>query len=98
MAAILQKFIFFYWFAVFWLKFHKSLFLTSVSINNNSVLIQIMALCWTGTKPLSEPMMAYFTDLYESHGLNDLSFESPIHFQTHAYLSYLEIMTVLWVN
>ena len=27
-------------------------------INNNQALVQIMAWCQTGTKPLSEPMMA----------------------------------------
>ena len=27
-----------------------------VLVNNNSALVQIMAWCWTGNKPLSEPM------------------------------------------
>ena len=35
---------------VFWFKFHLSL------------LVQIMAWCWSGNKPLSEPMMSQFTD------------------------------------
>ena len=33
-------------------------------INNEPALVQIMAWCLFGTKPLSEPMMAYFTDTY----------------------------------
>ena len=31
-------------------------------INNIPVLNQIMARCWPGDKPLSEPMMEEFTD------------------------------------
>ena len=36
-------------------------FIPKVPINNNFVLIQIMAWCWTGGMPLSEPMMAKLT-------------------------------------
>ena len=36
-------------------------------INNNPALVQIMACRQTGDKPLSEPMMAYFTDSYMHH-------------------------------
>ena len=36
-------------------------------IDNKSALIQKMAWCWTGDKPLSGPMMAYFTDEYMRH-------------------------------
>ena len=33
-------------------------------IDNKPALVQIMACRRTGDKPLSEPMMAYFTDAY----------------------------------
>ena len=33
-------------------------------INNKSALVQVMALCRTGDKPLPEPMLAQFTDAY----------------------------------
>ena len=36
-------------------------------INNIPSLVQIMAWCWTGTKPLSKPMMYKFTDTYMYH-------------------------------
>ena len=32
--------------------------------NNKSALVQMMALRWSGDKPLSEPMMGYFTDAH----------------------------------
>ena len=43
-------------------------------INNWLVLIQVMAWPQTGDKPLSESMMAMFTDTYMSHllGLDEL--------------------------
>ena len=37
------------------------------SINNLAALVQMMAWCLTGTKPLSEPTMAWFTDTYMHH-------------------------------
>ena len=36
-------------------------------IDNKPALVQIMACRRTGDKPLSEPMMAYFTDAYMRH-------------------------------
>ena len=46
-----------------------------VPIHNKPALVQIMAWRLTGDKPLSEPMMAYFTDayIYVSLGLNELT-------------------------
>ena len=48
-------------------------FVPKFPINNNPALVQIMAWCIPGTKPLSEPMMAHITDLrvhiYTSLGL-----------------------------
>ena len=36
-------------------------------INNMQALVQIMAWRRSGDKPLSEPMMVYFTDAYMRH-------------------------------
>ena len=33
-------------------------------INNKPALVQAMAWCQIGTKPLSEPMLSWFIDLY----------------------------------
>ena len=41
-------------------------------INNISVLVQIVAWCQIGDKPLSEPKVTQFNDIYVSPGLNDL--------------------------
>ena len=32
--------------------------------DNKSVLLQVMALCWIGDKPLSEPMLIQITNAY----------------------------------
>ena len=61
MADIFQTFSnAFSWMKIFqlWLKFHWSLFLSKCPINNIPALVQIMAWCRPGNKPLSEPMMA----------------------------------------
>ena len=36
-------------------------------VDNKTVLVQIMACCKTGDKPLSEPMLTQFTDAYMRH-------------------------------
>ena len=41
-------------------------------IGNKPTLTQILALRWTGYMPLSEPMMAWFTNAYLSTDLADL--------------------------
>ena len=58
---------------VFWLKFHWSLFLR-VQLTNNPALFKIMAWCRIGDKPLSEPMLAQFTDhIYVALGGDELT-------------------------
>ena len=42
-------------------------FISTGSINNISALVQIMAWQNPGDKPLSEPMMAWFTDAFMRH-------------------------------
>ena len=42
----------------------NSNFVPKVKIDNKPALVEIMAWRLTGDKPLSEPMMAYFTDTY----------------------------------
>ena len=39
-------------------------FVPTGSINNAPALVQIMAWCRSGDKPLSEPMMVKFIDVY----------------------------------
>ena len=36
-------------------------------IDNKPALVQVMAWCRTGDKPLSEPMLTQFTDTYMRH-------------------------------
>ena len=36
-------------------------------IDNKSALVQVMAWCQTGDKPLPEPMMTQFIDAYMRH-------------------------------
>ena len=36
-------------------------------IDNKPALVHVMAWCWTGDKPLPEPMMTQFTDAYMRH-------------------------------
>ena len=38
-----------------------------VPININQALVQIMAWCQTGNKPLSKPMLTWFIDAYMQH-------------------------------
>ena len=44
-------------------------------IDNNSALVQIIAWCLTGDKPLPEPTMTQITYIYASPGLNQLQQE-----------------------
>ena len=51
-----------------WISIKMSLkFVPKVPINNIPVLVQIMAWCLPGDKPLSEPMMVKITDAYIRH-------------------------------
>ena len=43
------------------------------SIGNKSILVQVMAWCRSGVKPLSEPNLTQCTDAYMSHDLNVLT-------------------------
>ena len=42
-------------------------FVPRSSIDNKTALVQVMAWHWTVDKPLSEPMVAQFTDTYMQH-------------------------------
>ena len=48
---------------LFWFEFRFK-FVPMRPINNIPALVQIMALCQPGDKPLSEPMLTQFTDAY----------------------------------
>ena len=46
-------------------------FVTNGTIENLPALVQVMVWCWTGAKPFSVPLMAYFTDPDSKvHGAN----------------------------
>ena len=46
-------------------KFRMPLkFIPRCPIDNNQALVKIIVSCWLGDKPLSEPMLAWFTDAY----------------------------------
>ena len=49
----------------FWIWNKISLKYVPLGLSDNmAALVQIMACCWTGNKPLSEPMVASFADAY----------------------------------
>ena len=42
-------------------------FVSKIPIDNKAALVQVMARCWIGDKPLPEPMLTPFTDAYMRH-------------------------------
>ena len=42
-------------------------FVTKGLIDNKWALVQVMAWRWTGDKPLFEPMLSQFTEIYVHH-------------------------------
>ena len=48
-------------------------FVLECQIDNKPEFIQLMAWCQTGDMPLSEPMVAYVTDINSSFGLDGLT-------------------------
>ena len=42
-------------------------FVRKSPIDNKSALVQVMAWCWTGNKPLPESMLTQFSDAYMMH-------------------------------
>ena len=69
--------------------------------DNMPALVQIMDWHWTGNKPLSEPMMAYFTDayVYASLSLNELTINSlplaPGRFEWNFKSEFLKLILVI---
>ena len=52
----------------FWFFIKISLkFVFKVSIDDKSALVQVMAWCQTGDKPLAEPVLTQFPDAYMWH-------------------------------
>ena len=51
----------------------ESIFVCKVRINNNPALVDVMVLCRTGAKPLSEPMQIQFTTFILHHIENYIS-------------------------
>ena len=66
---------------VFWFKFHWNLF-PNGPINNMPGLVQIMAWHQSCAKPLSEPMMVQFTDVYMQHSASRSKCLNPIPWLT----------------
>ena len=62
-------------------------FLPKVRINNMPALVQIMAWCRPGDKPLSEPMMVSLLTHNASLGLNELMCWRPGRLQLRRYIS-----------
>ena len=60
---------------VFWFNIF-----TDGPINNMPVLIQMMAFSRSADTPLSDPMMALFTDMYASLDLNEITSEISTEF------------------
>ena len=51
-----------------WISIQMSMnFVPKSSIDNKSLLFKVMVWCQTGGKPLPEPMLAQFTDVYMWH-------------------------------
>ena len=46
------------------MQFHEWKIVSKSQIENKSSLVQVMAWCRTGNKPLPEPMLAQFADEY----------------------------------
>ena len=42
-------------------------FVPKSSVDNNQALVLIMAWCWIGDKPFSEPVLTRFSDAYMGH-------------------------------
>ena len=58
-----------------WYKMRISLkFVHRSVVDNKPALVQVMAWCWIGDKPLSEPMLTHFTDAYLQHW-GEMSFD-----------------------
>ena len=55
-------------------------FVPNGSIDNKPALVQIMAWRWTGHKPLCEPILDMFTNIYVSLGLGELILLPHMHF------------------
>ena len=55
--------------SVFLFKLHW-IFVPKSPIHSKTPLVKVMAQHWIGDKPLSEPIMAYFIDIYVSQSLD----------------------------
>ena len=61
-------------------------------INNIPALVQMMAWCWTGDKPLSEPMMTQFSDTYMRHSASVSRYLAVVgSLQQHCWLLIIKL-------
>ena len=83
----------------FWLKYSKyiSNHKTRALSLCNSTLVQTIAWCLTGDKPLSEPLMAWFTSLglswWKSKPMTWLEFSNPLHRTKHMLMQKI----LVWI-
>ena len=63
-------------------------FVPEGQINNITSMVQIMAWCQSGNKPLSEPMMvSLLLHIYASLGLNELKWPLRAHVKASSFIS-----------
>ena len=77
---------------VFRFKFYRNL-LPRGPMYNKPTLVYIMDWCRIGAKPLSEPMMVYFTDAYMCHSANRIEW-----YRDNTFNSKLTWMVPRWTN
>ena len=57
-------------------------------IDNKAILVQVMACRWTGDKPLSEPMLTQFIDIYAALGVDELSRMFYMSWTLHRWMMF----------
>ena len=66
-------------------------FVPKVQMNNFPALVQIMAWCRSNDKPLSEPMMAQYTDVYMRHSAS-IYIYICIYIYMHIYIAHDDVI------
>ena len=80
------------------MNLNRNFYIHKSPINNKPVLVQIMAWRRSGDKPLSEPMMAQFTDAYKSLGLNELISPLPMQYISITHWSHDKMAYILQIQ
>ena len=72
-------------------------FLPRGPIDNKPALVQVMAWCWTGNKPLSVPMLTQYTDACIQHQGRWVNKQGQDRF-IHNGLSPIQCQAIVWTN